>query len=84
MEPVSPTGDFLAHMLTMEPHLFDEAVDAQMLRLSEESTATGPPQPTGGAEVVLFQRIEDVKRRQRSQAVQARGGAGSWGVLVAD
>ena len=59
----------------MEPHLFDEAVDAQLSRLSadaEAAEAEASKAPSDTTELTLYRRIEDVKRRQRAQAVQAR------------
>jgi hypothetical protein len=59
----------------MEPHLFDEAVDAQLSRLSADAdaaTAEAAQAPADTTELTLYRRIEDVKRRQRAQAVQAR------------
>jgi len=53
----------------MEPHLFDEAVDAQLERLAAEAAAAGAAS-AGSSEVTLYRRIEDVKRRARSQSVQ--------------
>jgi hypothetical protein len=54
---------------SMEPHLFEEAVDAQLERLAAEA-ASGQAAPGVGTEVTLYRRIEDVKRRARSQSVQ--------------
>ena len=62
----------------MEPHLFDEAVDTQLSRLSadaEAADAEAKAAPSATTDLTLYKRIEDVKRRQRSQAVQARAGA---------
>ena len=59
----------------MEPHLFDEAVDTQLSRLSadaEAADAEAKAAPSATTDLTLYKRIEDVKRRQRSQAVQAR------------
>jgi len=59
----------------MEPHLFDEAVDAQLARLSADAEAQAEaqqPPPGGATDLTLYGRIEDVKRGQRAQAVQAR------------
>jgi hypothetical protein len=59
----------------MEPHLFDDAVDVQLSRLSADAAAAeeeAAGAPSGTTEMTLFRRIEDVKRRQRSQAVQVR------------
>ena len=63
----------------MEPHLFDEAVDTQLSRLSadaEAAEAEAKAAPGGTTDLTLYKRIEDVKRRQRAQAVQARGARG--------
>ena len=58
----------------MEPHLFEEAVNAQLSRLSSdaEAEAEAKAAPSSTTDLTLYKRIEDVKRRQRSQAVQAR------------
>jgi hypothetical protein len=59
----------------MEPQLFDDAVDAQLARLAADAAAeeaAASAAPSGTSELTLFRRIEDVKRRQRSQAVQVR------------
>ena len=66
----------------MEPHLFDEAVDTQLSRLSadaEAAEAEAKAAPSATTDLTLYKRIEDVKRRQRSQAVQARARRGSRG-----
>ncbi len=58
---------------SMEPHLFDEAVDAQLERLVAEAdaeSAASKAAPGGTTELTLYRRIEDVKKRARSQAVQ--------------
>ena len=63
----------------MEPHLFDEAVDTQLSRLSadaEAADAEAKAAPSATTDLTLYKRIEDVKRRQRSQAVQARAARG--------
>ena len=57
-------------MLSMEPHLFEEAVDAQLERLSADAAAAAAAASAESAEVTLYRRIEDVKRRARSQSVQ--------------
>jgi hypothetical protein len=54
----------------MEPQLFDQAVDEQLARLAAD--AADAAAPSGSTDVTLYRRIEDVKRRQRSQAVQVR------------
>ena len=68
--PVTPVGSFLQHVLSMEPHLFEEAVDAQFARLASEAAEPAadsfPPTTT---EVTLYRRIADVKRRARSSAI---------------
>lgn len=57
----------------MEPHLFDEAVDTQLDRLASEvqaEQAAAAAAPSERAEITLYARIADVKKRARTQAVQ--------------
>lgn len=57
----------------MEPHLFDEAVDAQLGRLAAEAATDASPSSASGAgssELTLYRRIADVKRRSRSASLQ--------------
>jgi len=57
----------------MEPHLFDEAVDAQLDRLAAEALAeeqAAAAAPSDRTEITLYARIADVKKRARSQSVQ--------------
>ena len=57
-------------MLSMEPHLFEEAVDAQLERLAADAASAAAAANVDSSEVTLYRRIEDVKRRARSQSVQ--------------
>lgn len=93
MEPGSPHGQMLAHVLSAEPHLFAAALEATLDRMSDdldreegggsvdvESTgAEGDKKKTktasssaddGGAGLVLFKRIKEMRALERRNGVQ--------------
>jgi len=73
LEPTSPEGEFLQHILGAEPHLFEDAVDSQLQRLSVEARTaeeTAGEQSSESTDLVLYRRIEEVKRMQRQRTVQ--------------
>jgi len=75
LPPTTPQGEFLTHVLSNEPLLFDSAVQTQLERLADEAeTDAQGPGSAGGeestTELVLYARIGEVKRSQRQQALQ--------------
>lgn len=78
LAPTSPEGEFLTHILDQEPHLFQPAVDQQLERLAQEKQAAeaeaggagGGGADPEGASLVLYRRIEEVRRSQRQRSVQ--------------
>jgi len=67
----------LVHILSAEPHLFETAVENQLSRLAAEAeameeapAAEDESEQAENNTLVLYERINQVKRQQRQQAVQ--------------
>eukprot|EP00240_Pyramimonas_obovata_P002074 CAMPEP_0118922570 /NCGR_PEP_ID=MMETSP1169-20130426/1450_1 /TAXON_ID=36882 /ORGANISM="Pyramimonas obovata, Strain CCMP722" /LENGTH=445 /DNA_ID=CAMNT_0006863465 /DNA_START=140 /DNA_END=1477 /DNA_ORIENTATION=+ len=69
LKPESPTGEFLNYIIESEPQLFASAMDKQLEQLSEEKDNDASP-AEGTAEMVLYQRINEVKVAQRKRALE--------------
>lgn len=74
LEPASPTGLLLNHLLKTSPHLFTPAVEEQLVRLAEEKESQG-----GSAEeadtsdkfsLALRRRIKEVKEAETQRAIE--------------
>jgi len=71
LKPDSPAGEFINYILTAEPQLFNSAVDEQLTRIANEVEAEDSAKVEGsGSNMVLFQRINEVKRMQRRRALE--------------
>ena len=82
MQPESPSGQMLAHVLTNESHLFTAAVDSTLDRMSDELDAeetraasidVSGDDDSGGADsmgLVLNQRIQQMRALERRNGVQ--------------
>eukprot|EP00238_Polyblepharides_amylifera_P007005 CAMPEP_0196574708 /NCGR_PEP_ID=MMETSP1081-20130531/4361_1 /TAXON_ID=36882 /ORGANISM="Pyramimonas amylifera, Strain CCMP720" /LENGTH=421 /DNA_ID=CAMNT_0041892805 /DNA_START=128 /DNA_END=1393 /DNA_ORIENTATION=- len=68
LKPESPAGEFLNYILSSEPQLFSSAVDEQLSRLSDEAEQAVAPE--GSTDIILFKRIQEVKRFQRQRALE--------------
>lgn len=65
----------MKHILDNDPHLFDSAVDQQLQRLVEEKDeeddlAKKQQEQAKGSDLVLYRRMEEVRRNQRQRTVQ--------------
>eukprot|EP00898_Chlorokybus_atmophyticus_P008862 jgi/Chlat1/8978/Chrsp94S08266 len=71
VQPESPTGQLLQHLLLTSPHLFDAAVEEQLERLSAEKEATtASSPPAGSSDMVLYKRIAEVRERERMRTIE--------------
>ena len=84
MQPESPSGQMLAHVLTNESHLFTAAVDSTLDRMSDELDAeetraasidvSGDDDSAGASSdsmgLVLNQRIQQMRALERRNGVQ--------------
>ena len=78
--PVTPQtaiGQQLSYLLRMEPHLFRAAVDAELSRISAEREAVrerAPPEAPAAddasSSLVLYQRMEQLRRGEQALSVQ--------------
>ncbi|CAL5219382.1 g1204 [Coccomyxa viridis] len=79
-KPRTSLGEMVNYYLRMEPHLFKEAVNTQFERIREEREATAeaakereknaPPASTDKSELVLYRRMEEVKRNEQRATVE--------------
>lgn len=70
LSPSSPTGEFLVKMLQDHPHLFPSAADQQLERLATEKQEADSVASTSGSDLVLYERINQLKATERSKAVE--------------
>mmetsp|Transcript_64946 Transcript_64946/g.205176 ORF Transcript_64946/g.205176 Transcript_64946/m.205176 type:complete len:448 (+) Transcript_64946:123-1466(+) len=70
VELQTPVGEFLANLLTKEPHLFDAAAEQQLSVLSDEKKkileSTGDKEKS---EVVLYNRMNEMKLVENQKCV---------------
>lgn len=73
VEPRTPFGEMLTYYLKMEPQLFKSAVEDQLDRLKEEVEAQKAKEEaakklqdetTDKSELILYQRMEEMRRRE--------------------
>lgn len=80
-KPNSPPGQMAAYYLQMQPHLFAEAVDSAFLRIKEareaeaaaevaKRGAEGEGSAEGSSELVLYQRMAQVRAAEQRQAIE--------------
>mmetsp|Transcript_13409 Transcript_13409/g.48794 ORF Transcript_13409/g.48794 Transcript_13409/m.48794 type:complete len:442 (-) Transcript_13409:104-1429(-) len=68
IESKSPTGQYLQFIREQQPHLFEGAVEEQLGLLAASKEEDGPGSES--TDVVLYKRINEVKDKERSKAVQ--------------
>jgi len=66
LAPESSTGQFLNYILASEPQLFEDAMTEQLTRIAGEI----PEAPQESTELVLFERIQQVKLQQQRRSVE--------------
>ncbi|KAL3131693.1 hypothetical protein ABBQ38_007985 [Trebouxia sp. C0009 RCD-2024] len=84
-KPRSPVGQMVTYYLKMEPHLFKDALDEQFRRLKDEKDEAEQRRKAqkeqldkqkndktkkDGGELVLFQRMEDLKSSEQRATVE--------------
>ncbi|CAK0743020.1 hypothetical protein CVIRNUC_001438 [Coccomyxa viridis] len=79
-KPSTSLGEMVNYYLKMEPHLFREAVNNQYERIKEEREATAaaakerqdstPAASSDKSELVLYRRMEEVKRSEQRATVE--------------
>ncbi|KAK9820618.1 hypothetical protein WJX72_012335 [[Myrmecia] bisecta] len=74
-KPKSPVGEMLAYYAKQEPHLFRAAIEEQLLRIrdqreEEKKAAPEAPKSTDKSELVLYRRMQDLKRNEQRATVE--------------
>mmetsp|Transcript_23849 Transcript_23849/g.28813 ORF Transcript_23849/g.28813 Transcript_23849/m.28813 type:complete len:437 (+) Transcript_23849:158-1468(+) len=78
LQPESPAGEFLNYIINEEPQLFQSAVEEQLTRLSDEAEEykkisdkeAGQTDSEDVSDIVLYKRIEEVKKFQRKRSLE--------------
>ena len=78
--PQTPVGQQMAYLLKMEPHLFRAALDAELSRIQAEraqraaaasgDATTTPTPPPDTASLVLYRRMDELRRGEQALSVQ--------------
>lgn len=71
--PTSAVGTMAAYYLQMQPHLFRETVETQLQKIKDEREANKnkqAPESSDGKDLVLYKRMEEVRRAEEVVAVE--------------
>jgi len=73
-KPKSSLGEMLEYYLDQQPHLFQEAVRGQLERIKaerrNETSLKSKAKESGGSELVLYQRMGEVREAERRLSVE--------------